>query len=62
MDCSNSFGSQTIMVQDLMRSPVSRFFHSSQSPAIVRIGDPSRAVKPGEAYARVSPPALYCCQ
>jgi hypothetical protein len=34
-----------IIVQDLIRSPFSRFFHSSQSPAAVRSGEPSRAVK-----------------
>jgi len=33
-----------IIVQDLIRSPFSRFFHSSQSPAAVS-GEPSRAVK-----------------
>ena len=34
-----------IMAHDFSLSPVSPFFHSSHSPAIVRTGDPSRAGK-----------------
>jgi hypothetical protein len=34
-----------IIVHDFSRSPVSRFFHSSQSPAAVSSGEPPRAVK-----------------
>src|SRR5947207_64910 len=40
---TNSFGSQIIIAHDFSRSPVSRFFHSSHSPAIVRTGGPSRS-------------------
>jgi hypothetical protein len=32
--CGNSFGSVMIIAHDYRRSPVSRFFHSSQSPTI----------------------------
>ena len=49
-------GSVIIMVQDFSRSPVSRFFHSSHSPAIVSAGDPSRAVK----YQGCFPPGMSC--
>ena len=42
---ANSFGSVMIIVQELSRSPVLRSFNSSQSPAAVRSGEPSRAVK-----------------
>jgi hypothetical protein len=41
----------TIIVQDFSRSPVSRFFHSSQRPAADRIGGPS-----GEAGAEYLKP------
>src|SRR3974390_1496911 len=42
---TNSFGSVMIIAHDFRRSPVSRFFHSSQRPAIVSSADPSRAVQ-----------------
>ena len=45
-----------ISVHDFSRSPVSRFFHSSQSPATVRSGEPSAAVK----YQGCFPPGVFC--
>jgi hypothetical protein len=42
---TKAFGSVNIMAHDLSSSPVSRFFHWSQMPAIVSAGDPSLAVK-----------------
>jgi hypothetical protein len=52
---AKSFGSVIIMVKDFSCSPVSRFFHSSQSPAAVSAGDPSRAVK----YQGCFPPGVF---
>jgi hypothetical protein len=45
MSATNSFAGAMSMVQDFSFSPVSRFFHSSQRPAAVSAGEPSRAVK-----------------
>jgi thioredoxin reductase (NADPH) len=53
---TNSFGSLMIIAHDFRRSPVSRFFHSSQRPAIVSTGDPSRAVK----YQGCLPSGVSC--
>ena len=52
-------GSVIIMVQDFSRSPVSRFFHSSHSPAIVSAGDPSRAVKYQGCFPLSACPAIH---
>jgi hypothetical protein len=56
MSTVKSLGSPTIIVQDLIRSPVSRFFHSSHRPAAVRIDEPSRAVK----YHGCLPLGVFC--
>ena len=53
---ANSFGSVMIIVQDFSRSLVARSFHSSQRPAAVRTGVPSRAVK----YHGCLPPGVVC--
>jgi hypothetical protein len=53
---TNSFGSVIIIAHDLMRSPVSRFFHSSHRPATVRTAEPSQAVK----YHGCLPPSVSC--
>jgi hypothetical protein len=42
---TNLFGSQIIIVHDLSVSPLTLSCHSSQRPAIVSAGEPSRAVK-----------------
>ena len=52
ISAAKSSGSVTIIVQDFSRSPVSRFFHSSQSPAAISSGEPSRAVNTTACFPR----------